>query len=255
MYYLATELLQPFVLLYLLMVLLLLGLWRKWREHRRLLLGLTLAFLLLTLCSLPAVNYLALGSLEWSYPPLQQAPEDAQAIVVLAGYIRPADDVRSEPELGEDTLYRCLRAAELYRQGKRRPVVVSGGAVDAAWSGPLIAPHMRDFLVQLGVSSGDVIVEDQSRTTWENAVQTQKLLQPLGIAKVVLVTDAAHLPRAVRCFRKQGLDVTPCGCRYRATSFRASLPAFLPDPAAAGGLLEAWHEWLGLAWYWLHGRI
>lgn len=255
MYYLAGELLQPFVLLYGLMALLLFVLWRKRREQRRLLFCLGLVFLLLTLGSLPALSYVALGSLEWSYPPLRQVPADAQAIVVLSGYIFPADDVRPEPELAPDTLYRCLRAAELYRQGKRCPVVVSGGAVDAESGDPPIAPRMRDFLVQLGVSATDVIVEDRSRTTWENAVETRKLLEPRGIDKVILVTDAIHLPRSIRCFRKQGIEVTPCGCRYRATSFKASLSDFLPSPGAASGMLEVWHEWLGLAWYWMHGRI
>lgn len=255
MYYLATDLLQPFVLLHLLLAVLLLVLWRKRREQRRLLLALTLVFLLLTTCSLPAVSYVALGSLEWSYPPLRQVPADVQAIVVLSGYIHPADDVRPEPELGEDTLYRCLRAAEVYKQVKPCPMVVSGGAVDAAWGGPLIAPRMRDLLVQLGVPASEIAVEDRSRSTWENAIETQKLLEPRGINKVILITDAAHLPRAVRCFRKQGIEVTPCGCRYRATSFKGRLSSFLPHPAAAGGFLEAWHEWLGLAWYWMHGRI
>lgn len=255
MYYLASDLLQPFVLLHLLLALLLIGLWRKRREQRRLLLALTVAFLVLTLCSLPAVSYLALGSLEWSYPPLRETPTDAQAIVVLAGYIFPADKVRPEPELGDDTVTRCLRAAELYRQLKPRPIVVSGGAVDADSGGPLLAPRMRNLLVQLGVCAADVIVEDKSRSTWENAVETQKLLEPRGISKVVLVTDGTHLPRAVRCFRKQGIEVIPCGCRYRATTFHSSVQTFLPQPNAGRGLMEAWHEWMGLAWYWMKGRI
>jgi len=52
------------------------------------------------------------------------------------------------------------------------------------------------FLVKLGVPATDVLVEDRSRTTSENAVETQKLLALRGISKILLVTDAAHDLRA-----------------------------------------------------------
>jgi uncharacterized SAM-binding protein YcdF (DUF218 family) len=255
MYRVAADLLQPFFLLYLLTALLLLSLWRKRREDRRRLLALTLSFVLLSLCCVPAMGYLALGSLEWPYPPLEQRPEDTQAIVVLAGYIQPAPPGQKRPDMGEDTLSRSMRAVDVYRQGSRCPILVSGGPVDAEGRGPTCAPLMRDFLVQLGVPASDVIVEDRSRTTWENAVESSKLLEARGIRKIVLVTDAAHLFRAVRCFRKQGLDVVGCGCRYRATSFPSEVSSFLPSSGGGRGLQAAWHEWLGTAWYWLQGRV
>jgi uncharacterized SAM-binding protein YcdF (DUF218 family) len=255
MYRLAADLLQPFFLLYLLTALLLLNLWRKRREDRRRLLALTLAFVLLGFCCVPATGYLALGSLEWPYPPMEQRPEDTQAIVVLAGYIRPAPAGRTRPEMGEDTLCRCLRGVEVYHQGPPCPILVSGGLLDAEGRGPRCAPLMRDFLVQMGVPASDVIVEDSSRTTWENAVQSGKLLEARGIRKIVLVTDAAHLFRAMRCFRKQGLDVVGCGCRYRALSVPKELTAYLPSAGGGRGLQAAWHEWLGTVWYWLQGRI
>lgn len=254
MYHLVGALLQPLVLLYLLAGLLLLMLWRRQREHRRRLLALTICFLALYLCATPLISYLALATLEWSQPPLEQRPDDAQAIVILSGYVEPADEVRREPILGIDTWYRCLEGARVYHEGKPCPVLVSGGAVEED-SGPPCAPYMRDFLIKLGVPAADVMVEDRSRTTWENAVESAKLLEARGLHKIILVTDAAHLFRAVRCFRKQGLQVVPCGCRYRATGTVLELEFFLPSASGAQGLLDAWHEWLGTAWYELRGRI
>jgi hypothetical protein len=61
--------------------------------------------------------------------------------------------------------------------------------------------------------------------------------------------------RAAACFEKQGIKVVASSCRYRATRLRWTLETFLPDPSAARGVREAWHEWLGIAWYWLSGRI
>ena len=252
MYHFVVALLQPFVLLYLVVGLVLLRLWRRQREQRRSLLILIGSFCTLFFCSTPLASYLALGSLEWSYPPPQR-PEDAQAIVILAGYVHPADGVRRHPQLGPDTLYRCLEGAELYHQGQPCPVLVSGGKVEDAR--PTIAPLMRDFLVQLGVSATDILAEDHSRSTWENAVESHKVLKPRGISKILLVTDAAHLFRAERCFRNQGMEVVPWGCRYRAMGFPLEWSYFLPSPTGGAGLDEASHEWLGLAWYWLHGRL
>ena len=253
MYQVVVALLQPFVLLYLVTGLILFKLWRRQREQHRSFLILLITFCLLYFCLTPLASCLDLGSLEWSYPPPPQRPRDAQAIVILAGYVFPANRVRRHPELGEDTLYRCLEGAELYQQGQPCPVLVSGGTVEDAT--PPCAPLMRDFLVKLGVPATDILVEDQSRSTWENAVESYKLLKPRGISKVLLVTDAAHLFRAERCCRNQGMDVVPWGCHYRAKVFPLELSHLLPSPTGGTGLDEATHEWLGLAWYWLHGRI
>jgi uncharacterized SAM-binding protein YcdF (DUF218 family) len=254
MYRLASELARPTVLLGLLTVLALANLWRKRRETRRRLLLLTVPFVLLLAWCTPVVSYLALGSLEWDYPPLERRPDDAEAIVVLSGYVRVLDDEGTQTELGEDTLYRCLKAAEVYRQGRPCPVVVSGGKVDPDSPGPALAVPMCDFLRQQGVAEADLVVEDRSTTTFENAVEGGRLLAERGIHKVVLVTDALHLSRASACFRKQGVEVVPCGCRYRASHWEWSVGSFLPDPDAARGSKDACHEWLGSAWYRLRGR-
>jgi uncharacterized SAM-binding protein YcdF (DUF218 family) len=98
-------------------------------------------------------------------------------------------------------------------------------------------------------------VENKSRTTYENATESKKLLEERGISHIVLVTDATHLHRAVLCFRKQGLEVTPCGCRQRKTRFEPSLYDFLPGVSGLDDVETACHEWVGLAWYRLAGRI
>ena len=134
-------------------------------------------------------------------------------------------------------------------------MLVSGGKVDPGSSGPPGAEVMHAFLSQQGVDAADLITESRSRTTYENAVESCRLLRERGVRKILLVTDAVHMHRAARCFRKQGVEVVPAPCNHRATEFDLSLFAFLPDPRAAAGLQEAAHEWLGLAWYWLQGRI
>jgi uncharacterized SAM-binding protein YcdF (DUF218 family) len=254
MYRILSDLVHPVVWLTLLAALALANLWRKRRETKRRLLLLTVALVLLALACTPAVGCLALGSLEWSYPPLRERPDGIEAIVVLSGYVRVLDEEGTQVELGIDSLYRCLRAAQVYHQGPPCPVLVSGGRTDPGSAGPPLAVPMRDFLIQLGVRKTDLVVEDRSRNTYENAVETCRLLKERGLHRVALVTDATHLMRAAGCFRKQGVDVVPCGCRYRAR-LEWSIRSFVPDPAESEGLREACHEWLGTAWYGLLGRL
>lgn len=253
MYHFVVAVLQPYPLLFVLTGLGLANLWRKRKESRRRLLLACLPFAGLWVMSLPFVGYLALGSLEWQYASVEALPAEAQAIVVLSGDVLRPDAVRKRAELGESTVSRCLRAAELYREGRPCPVVATGGKVDPAAQGPSTAELMRALLVSLGVRSEDLIEEDRARSTYENARETARLLEPRGIRTLVVVTDAAHLPRAIRCFRKQGITALPGGCRQRATVFQFSPLSLLPSAGSARSFLEACHEWLGLAWYRLHG--
>jgi len=108
MYQFSVALLQPFPLLYIAAAVGLALLWRNRVAARKRLMLVTVPFVLLGVICTPAVGYLALGSLEWRYPPGTELPEGTQAIVVLSGSVRPLDATSSAVELGPDTLLQCL---------------------------------------------------------------------------------------------------------------------------------------------------
>jgi uncharacterized SAM-binding protein YcdF (DUF218 family) len=246
------DLLRPFPILVLLIGLGLVVVWWRHRPARRLLLLVIVPFALLVLLAVPAVAYRLRGGLEWQYPALAERPDDADAIVVLGSGAVAADGPRVSADLDKSGLDRCLRAAEVYHEGKPCPVVVSGGQVDPGQ--PASAEAMRDVLIRLGVAAEDVVLEDRSRSTFGNAAECARLLRERGLHRVVLITDATHLPRAVGCFRKQGVDVVPCGCQYRATPHSGNRYGFVPSANAEVDSQRSCHEWLGLAWYWLTGK-
>jgi uncharacterized SAM-binding protein YcdF (DUF218 family) len=157
--------------------------------------------------------------------------------------------------LDEDVLKRCLHAAHLYDQGPPCLVLVSGGKVDPDDPGPTCAPVMADFLGRLGVKRSDLLLEEEARTTHENAVECAKVLRARGIRRVILVVDAVDMFRAAGCLRQQGIEVLPSPCHFRAARFRLAPSAFSPSPDGAAGVQRAWHEWLGALWYWLRGRL
>jgi uncharacterized SAM-binding protein YcdF (DUF218 family) len=253
MYRLAVELLRPFCLVSLGLLLATFLAWRRPSPGRWIAVAVLLG--LLTLACSPITAYLAMASLEWRYPPDSQAAGADQAIVVLSGGMRVYDAAGRFAEPGSDTALRCIHAAALYHRGPPRPMIVSGGRVDPHAPGPTLARVMYDLLLQLGVRRADLIVEEESATTYENARCSQKLLRARGIGRIVLVTDACHMRRAESCFRALGLEVTAAACNYYAGHFRWTPGTFLPSPAAAGAVEYAVHEWLGLFWYWLHARV
>jgi uncharacterized SAM-binding protein YcdF (DUF218 family) len=256
MYRILVTLAQPFTFVFVGVLVLAILLWRSPRPaRRRTFLGLSVLLGGLTLICLPLVGYLSLLSLEWAYPPRDEMPQDVDTIVVLSGALQVYDQTGQHFELATDTLYRCLQANKLYRRRGGCRILVTGGKVEPDRPGPALAVAMRDFLVELGVKPSDILVEDNSTSTHENAVESQKLLDKLGVTRIVLVTDATHMPRAARCFRRQGLEVIPAACNHHANYFQLKARDFLPSCSAAGDIETAAHEWLGLLWYWLNGRI
>jgi uncharacterized SAM-binding protein YcdF (DUF218 family) len=244
---------QPYVLLLLLTGAALANLWRRRKETARRLLLPCIPYLMLVVLSVPAVSYFVVGSLEWQQPPA--ASPDADTIVVLGGGVLPADAGRPRAELDASSTFRCLHAAELYHRRKPCRILVSSGNPLPDESVPPCADLMAALLRQLGVKESDLLIENTSRTTYENAVESRKLLDKLAAGKVILVTEGIHLHRAALCFRKQGVAVEPSGCRYRATEFKPSAGLFLPSLSGIAGYQETSHEWLGIVWYWFCGRI
>ena len=98
-------------------------------------------------------------------------------------------------------------------------------------------------------------VEGRSSNTYGNAVETAHLLMPKGMRRIVLVTEAFHMPRAVGCFRKQGFEVLPAAASYRTLQLHSWGEFLLPRVWAVEVEQEAIHEWVGLAWYKIHGEI
>ena len=255
MYYVFVRLLEPLPLLLLLLGFGLLLLQRRSPTPNRPLRFTWLVYLLLVVVSLPAFSYLALGTLEWNYAPDMEIPKDRQAIVVLSGALK---DVQNDTEtmLADDTLYRCLKAIRLYNMGDPCPVITTGGKVHAGDPGPMLAEAMRDFLVSQGVPLDRIIVESNSRSTYENAVEVGKIIQERALeTPILLVTDVTHLARSERCFEKQGIDVIPIGCRFSNPEFDWSYDQFIPSPGALSSVHDVIHEWLGMAWYRIKNRI
>ncbi len=101
---------------------------------------------------------------------------------------------------------RIIHALQLYRKGIIKKILISGG------SGSIFNPKLKEaqklksFLILAKMPSKDIIIEDKSRNTYENASNTSKLLQnTYAEGKYLLITSSFHMRRAKGCFDKAGL--------------------------------------------------
>ena len=96
-------------------------------------------------------------------------------------------------------------------------------------------------------------LESRSRTTWENAVEVAAMLGEDRTRPHLLVTSAFHMPRAIGCFRKNGVNVIPVPTDYRAETVRFPFVTDeMPNQFLKASLLMK--EYFGLAAYYATGR-
>jgi uncharacterized SAM-binding protein YcdF (DUF218 family) len=241
---------QPVLPLLLASALFLLAFGRKSPHFGR---RMALVCILLLLWSLVPVATLFSGTLEWWYPVRRYPPGEAQAIVVLSAGVYSHDASEPEDLPNASTFLRTNYAAWLYQNWRQLPIVVSGGAADAKKVS--LSGVMSRLLEQRGVPVSMIWREDRSRSTYENAVYSAELLRARGINRIVLVTEAPHMLRAERAFRKQNLAVLAAPCCYRTLQFSGRWPEFLPQARAVVENEDTLHEWIGVLWYVVSGKM
>ncbi len=214
------------------------------------------AIAVLWLAAAPVFSDYLRGSLERRYPPtsVEQTPT-AEAIVVLSGAIGVVQPPRLTPDLG-GAADRVLHAARLYRGGKAPIVIASGGGV--AWFGSSTpeARPIADLLHEWNVPRAAIFLETQSLNTYQNAVETKRLLDTRDLDTLLLVTSALHMRRALATFRAAGINAIPGPTDFEVVEPEArTVLDWLPDAGALAGTTRALKEYLGFVVYQLRGWL
>jgi uncharacterized SAM-binding protein YcdF (DUF218 family) len=254
-----SQFLYPYTLCLEILILGLIFLWATKRPRLGKIL-VTLGTVLLLLLSTSFVSSRLLTPLERRYPAIlhpekitwegHTVASSPRWIVVLGG--GHVSDPRLPPnsQISEAALGRVVEGVRLYRAIPGSKLLLSGGKVfDAVPE----AEVMAQIAVLLGANPQDILLESDSRDTAEEAKIVGKMI---GRGKFILVTSAAHMPRAMALFKKSGLRPIPAPTDYLDRQAQGLSPAiFFPRATSLGQVETAVHEYLGLAWAWLRGSI
>lgn len=225
-------------------VILLLGMvvW-LWKSSRRPAVVLLAVSLLLYLSMTSVVSDLLIGSLERQYT--QPSAVEGDVIVILGGGATSGTpDLDGQGNMSGPAANRLLAAARLYRQ-TGLPVIFSGGQVYADSGNE--ADIARRQLIGLGIPAEDILPENRSLNTEQNAVNTAALMQEHGFSRPVLVTSAFHMPRSMVQFEHAGLTPQPFPVDYLASRpMSLYFNKFTPSAGAVSTTGLALKEYLGL---------
>lgn len=229
-------------------LLLLMAIW-LWKIHTTaacVLLGLNV---LLYLSMIPLVADTLIGSLEHTYPQPKQATvqSSGDVIVVLGGGATSGTpDVNGTGNLSGAAGNRLITAMRLYRE-TGLPIIFSGGQVFSDSGNE--ADIARRQLIAMGVPEQDVIAENASLNTEQNAANTSELLKQHHWSKPVLITSAMHMERSVIEFERAGWKkVLPYPTDYWTSTPRTLyVSKFAPSGSSMNAFSSACKEYLGIA--------
>ena len=229
---------------------------RRWRGGQWLVVGIASGLLLVSV--LPIGQWLLIP-LESRFPEVKVLPESVDGVLVLGGAVQPAATAgRFQTALG-DSAERVTALIELGNLYPDARLVYSGGSGRLVQTSIKPADALRAFYQRQRFDVGRIIFEDQSRNTHENAIFSKRLLAPTGQERWLLVTSAAHMPRAIGIFRQLNWPMIPYPVDYETSAARSPSDQLerllqLDVSARLRELDLAVKSWVGLTAYWLLGR-
>lgn len=152
-----------------------------------------------------------------------------------------------------DRLFQTIR---LLKQNRIDKLIFTGGSGSIEFPELKEGKYIKKYLNEIGIDDSLLVIENHSKNTYENAIFTKKLIDSLHIGpKLLLITSAYHMPRALAVFKKAGYtNITPYITNKVSGSRRFTFDhLFIPNPDALFNLQYLLHEWVGFIMYKIKG--
>lgn len=181
-------------------------------------------------------------------------------IVVLGGGGSISKENNPLLELSGISWKRFWHGIEVFRvlEGKA-PLLYVGGSGNPFHPTSVEAELAQKYALAMGLPRDMIWINNTSRDTYENGAAVKSILdtkRPGALTHaVVLITSAAHFPRASRVFEKLGFIVIPAPADWSDAELDLNPLSFFPSAQWISSSSASVHEWLGMLGYWLQGRI
>jgi uncharacterized SAM-binding protein YcdF (DUF218 family) len=208
-----------------------------------------IGFLLLAVAPIGPAMMLVL---EQRLPRPPKLPDRIDGILVLGGAVDPRLSLSYGETVFNGSVARVLAGVALARHHPEAKLALVGGEGELFPVGFAEARATSGFVLDEGISAQRIIIEEQSRSTHENAVFAKELIRPGPGQNWILVTSAFHMPRAVAAFRAVDWEVIPYPVDFKVDP-RTGLRANFNLLDGLGTSTIAGKEWAGLVGYRLRG--
>lgn len=102
---------------------------------------------------------------------------------------------------------RINAAISLYKKGRVHWILFTGGTPQTGY--PSEAEVGRQFSIKYGIPNSAILVDVESRNTWQNLGRARDLMNLAGLRSALLVSDPLHMKRAMAMASDLGLRVKP----------------------------------------------
>lgn len=205
-----------------------------------------IAILVLCIFSSPLISNRLLNQLQHQYSALLEPPNDVDQVVVLGGGVAGNKNYPPNLTLGAASLSRLIEGIRLFKllaiNHPDAQLILSGG--HAYRSFPTEAGTMSNTAVMLGVDRNNILLENGSQDTHDEALFLKKLVKEKPF---VLVTSAYHMPRAIALFEKQGMRPIAAPTQFFNRKCHGT-SCYLPSTYSLVSSDIAIHELLGMLW-------
>lgn len=185
----------------------------------------------------------------------EPAPQTYDAIIVLGGFSTYNEALDRINFTGSSD--RFMQGLALLKKGVAPVLLVSGGSGSITFQDHKEADRVQTYLREIGVPDSAVMIENESRNTYENAINSAALLKkrfPNG--KYLLITSGYHMRRSLGCFSKAGLNCDPYSADIQGGPGRFSIDYFIvPDVSVLNDWTLLFHEWMGCMTYAAKGYL
>ena len=204
--------------------------------------------IILLICSLPIVSKKLINYLEINYKPIQASNIDkADAIIILSGMINAINTIDGYKYEFNNSVDRFISGINLFKNNKANFIVFTRGKYP--WSvGKPEGEYLKELAISYGIPENNILLTENVENTDQEAKAVKKLF-PQKNSKLILVTSASHMPRALKVFQAADLEVIEYPVDFKSNSNNFTIIDLIPSAGALGGTSYFVREMIGRIYY------
>ena len=208
---------------------------------------------LLIFCSLPIISNQLIYYLEYKYEPKKISTlNNADGIIVLSGMLNTIKTSEGYKYEFTNAVDRFFSGIELMKNNKAPLLILTRGTVP--WSiGIPEGEYLKNMAIEFGINEDKILLTKNVQNTEQEAKAIKELF-PAEDIKLILITSAFHMPRAVKVFEAYDLNIITFPVDFRRKDTKFTILDLIPSASSLAKTSHFIKELIGRFYYTLKYR-